>query len=155
MIPLSCWFLSTIHVKLAIIFFLEDMIVNNYLYLSKLAAQMVTSTSLENLFCLLYEFLNQNFDFDTKKTLIILHAWSIFFNGAHLTKLWSKKLFFMKNLSKLGALTVYANINPKFRQGCCKGRRKKTKIENNWHPNDPISCVLYFVTKTFERYSSY
>jgi hypothetical protein len=55
--------LSTIHLKLAIHFFLEDMIVNNYLYLSKLAAQMVISTSSKNLFYLLYEFLNKNFDF--------------------------------------------------------------------------------------------
>jgi hypothetical protein len=53
-----------------------------------------------------YGFQNQNFDFKTTKTLI-LHAWSIFFKGAHLTKLWSKKIFSMKTLSKLGALTVY------------------------------------------------
>jgi hypothetical protein len=65
---------------------------------------MVTSTSSENLY-LLYEFLKLNFDFDIAKTLI-LHAWSIFFNGADLTKLWSKKIFFMKTLSKFGALTV-------------------------------------------------
>jgi hypothetical protein len=36
----------------------------------------------------------------------ILHAWSIFFKGAHQTKLWSKKIFSMKTLSKLGALRV-------------------------------------------------
>jgi hypothetical protein len=81
------------------------MIVKHYLYLSKLAAQMVTSTSSENLFYQRYGFQNQNFDFKTTKTLI-LHAWSIFFKGAYLTKLWSKKIFFMKTLSKLGALTV-------------------------------------------------
>jgi hypothetical protein len=52
-----------------------------------------------------YEFQNQNFDFETTKTSI-LHAWSIFFKVAHLTKLWSKKIFSMKTLSKLGALTV-------------------------------------------------
>ncbi len=85
--------------------FLEGMIVKYYLYLSKLAAQMVTSTSSENLFYKRYGFQNQNFDFKTTKTLI-LHAWSIFFTGAHLTKMWSKKIFFMKILSKLGALTV-------------------------------------------------
>jgi hypothetical protein len=68
---------------------------------------MVTSTSSENLFyqCYGFHFQNQNFDFKTTKTLI-LHAWSIFFKGAHPTKLWSKKLFSMKTLSKLGALTV-------------------------------------------------
>ncbi len=66
---------------------------------------MVTSTSSENLFYQRYELQNQNFDFETRKTLI-LHAWSIFFKGAHLAKLWSKKIFFMKSLSKLGALTV-------------------------------------------------
>ena len=85
---------------------LEDIIVKHYLYLSKLAARMVTSTSSENLFYQRYELQIQNFDFETTKTLI-LHAWSIFFKGAHLAKLWSKKIFFMKSLSKLGALTVY------------------------------------------------
>jgi hypothetical protein len=34
-------FLSNIHVKLAIHFSLEDMLVKNYLYLSKLAAQAI------------------------------------------------------------------------------------------------------------------
>jgi hypothetical protein len=67
---------------------------------------MVTSTSLEILFYLLCELLNQNFDLDTTKTLI-LHVWfGFFFNGVHLTKLRSKKTFFMKTLSKLGALTI-------------------------------------------------
>jgi hypothetical protein len=37
---------------------------------------------------------------------LILHAWSIFFKGAYLTKLRSKKIFSMETLSKLGALTV-------------------------------------------------
>jgi hypothetical protein len=82
--------------------FLEDMIVKHHLYLSKLAAQMVTS---ENLVYQRYGFQNQNFDFKTTKTLI-LHAWSIFFNWAHLTKLWNKKIFSMKTMSKLGALPV-------------------------------------------------
>jgi hypothetical protein len=54
---------------------------------------------------LLYEPQNKNFNFGTTKTLI-LHARSIFFRGGHLTKIWSKKIFFMKTLSKLGALTV-------------------------------------------------
>jgi hypothetical protein len=85
------------------------MIVKHYLYLSKLAAQMVTSTSSENLFYQRYGVQNQNFDFKTSKTLI-LHARSIFFKGAHLTKLWSKKIFFMKTLSKLGALTVVTDL---------------------------------------------
>ncbi len=85
--------------------FLESMTVKHFLYLSKLAAQMVTSTYSENLFYQRYEFENQNFDFETTKTSI-LHAWSIFFKGAHLTKLWSKKTFSMKTLSKLGDLTV-------------------------------------------------
>ncbi len=85
---------------------MEDMIVKHYLYLSKLAAQMVTSTPSENLFYHRYELQNQNFYFEIAKTWI-LHAWSIFFKGAQLTKLWSKKIFSMKTLSKLGALTVY------------------------------------------------
>jgi hypothetical protein len=37
-------FLNNNHVKLAIHFSLEEKIVKNYLYLSKLAARMVTST---------------------------------------------------------------------------------------------------------------
>ena len=75
-----------------------------------IAAQMVTSTSLENLFYLLCELLKQNFDLDTTKTLI-LHVWfGFFFNGVHLTKLWSKKIFFMKTLSKLGALTIQITV---------------------------------------------
>ncbi len=76
-----------------------------FLYLSKLATQMVISTPLENLSLLLYEPQNKNFNFSTTKTLI-LHARSIFFRGGHITKIWSKKIFFMKTLSKLGALTV-------------------------------------------------
>jgi hypothetical protein len=91
---------------------LEDIIVKHFLCLSKLAARMVTSTSSENLFYQRFELQNQNFDFETTKTLI-LHAWSIFFKGAHLAKLWSKKIFFMKSLSKLGALTVnYKLLEP-------------------------------------------
>ncbi len=57
----------------------------NYLYLSKLAAQMVTSTPSENLSLHLYESQNKNFNFGTLKTLI-LHAPSIFFRGGHPTK---------------------------------------------------------------------
>jgi hypothetical protein len=67
---------------------------------------MVTSTPLENLSLHLYESRNKNFNFGTTKTLI-LHARSIFFKGGHLTKILSKKIFFMKTLSKLGALTVF------------------------------------------------
>ncbi len=66
-------FLNKIHVKLAIHFSLEEKIVKNYLYLSKLAAQMVTSTPSENLSLHLYEPQNKNFNFGTLKTLI-LHA---------------------------------------------------------------------------------
>ncbi len=98
-------FLNNIHVKLAIHFSLEEKIVKNYLYLSKLAAQMVTSTPSENLSLHLYEHQNENFNFGTLKTLI-LHARSIFFKGGHPKKIWRKKIFFMKTLSKLGALTV-------------------------------------------------
>ena len=98
--------LNNICVKLAIHFSLEAKIVKNYLFLLKLATQMVTSTPLENLSLLLYEPQNKNFNFGTTKTLI-LHARSIFFIGGHLTKIWSKKIFFMKTLSKLGALTVF------------------------------------------------
>jgi hypothetical protein len=58
--------------------FSEVKIGKNYLYMSKLAAQMVTSTPLENLSLHLYESQNKNFDFGTTKTLI-LHAGSIFF----------------------------------------------------------------------------
>ena len=76
----------------------------NYLYMSKLAARMVTSTPLEKLALHLYESQNKNFNFGTLKTLI-LHARSIFFKGGHPTKILKKK-FFMKTLSKLGALTV-------------------------------------------------
>jgi hypothetical protein len=63
-----------------------------FLYLSKLAAQMVTSTPLENLSLHLYESQNKNFNFGATKTLI-LHARSIFFKGGLLTKIWSKKYF--------------------------------------------------------------
>jgi hypothetical protein len=80
-----------------------------FLYLSKLATQMVTSTPLENLSLLLYEPQNKNFNLGTTKTLI-LHARSIFFRGGHIPKIWSKKIFFMKTLSKLGALTVYTSV---------------------------------------------
>ncbi len=49
------------------ILFLEDMIVKHYLYLSKLAAQMVTPS--ENLFYHRYKLQNQNFYFETAKDL--------------------------------------------------------------------------------------
>ena len=68
-------------------------------------AQMVTSTPSENLSLEFYEAQNKNFKFGATKTLI-LHTRSVFFKGGHLTKIWSKKIFFMKTLSKLGALTV-------------------------------------------------
>ncbi len=100
-------FLNNIHVKLAIHFYLEEKIVKNYVYLSKLAAQMVTSTPSENLSLHPYETQYKNFNFGTLKTLI-LHARSIFFKGGHPTKIWRKKIFFMKTLSKLGALMVHS-----------------------------------------------
>ncbi len=50
--------LNNILVKLAIHFSLQDKKVSNYLYLSKLAAQMVTSTPLENLSLQIYEYQN-------------------------------------------------------------------------------------------------
>ncbi len=84
---------------------MEEKIVKNYLYLSKLAAQMVTLTPSENISLHLYECQNKNFNFGTLKTFI-LHARSIFFKGGHPAKIWRKKIFFMKTLSKLGALTV-------------------------------------------------
>jgi hypothetical protein len=68
-----------------------------------------------NLSLHLYESQNKNFNFDTLKTLI-LHAQSIFFKGGHPTKILRKKIFFMKTLSKLGALTVQYNNSKK--QNC-------------------------------------
>jgi hypothetical protein len=44
------WFLSNIHVKLAIHFSLEDMIDKKYLYLSRLVAQTVSSKSSKHFF---------------------------------------------------------------------------------------------------------
>jgi hypothetical protein len=44
--------------------------------MSKLAAQMVTSTRLENISLHLYESQNKNFNFGTTKT-VILHARSV------------------------------------------------------------------------------
>jgi hypothetical protein len=96
--------LSNIRVKLTLHSSLQNKIVKNYLYLSKLEAQMVTLTPSENLSLQLYEAQNKTFKFGTTKTLI-LHTRSTFFKGGHLTKIWSKKIFFMKTLSKLGALT--------------------------------------------------
>ncbi len=68
-------------------------------------SQMVTSTPPGNLSLQFYEAQNKNFNFGTTKTLI-LHTRSIFFKGGHITKIWSKTIYFMKTLSKLGALTV-------------------------------------------------
>ncbi len=68
------------------------MIVKHYLYLSKLAAQMVTSTPSENLFYHRYELQNQSFYFETAKTWI-LHAWLIFYKGAQLTNYGVKNIF--------------------------------------------------------------
>ena len=96
-------------------FSLEDKIVKNYLYMSKLEAQMVTSTPSENLSLQLYEARNKTFKFGTTKTLILHTGW-IFFKGGHLTKIWTKKIFFMKTLSKSGAVRLYQNVtNPENR----------------------------------------
>jgi hypothetical protein len=78
--------------------------------MSKLEAQIVTSTPSDNLSLQLYKAQNKNFNFGIIKTLI-LHTRSIFFTGGHLTKIWSKKIFFIKTLSKLGALTVFSTIS--------------------------------------------
>jgi hypothetical protein len=105
LLTFSHCFLNNVHIKFAIHFSLEGKIVKNFLYLSKLAAQMVTWTPSKNLSLHLNEHQNKNFNFETLKTLI-LHAQSIFFKGGHQTKIRRKKIFFMKTLSKLGALTV-------------------------------------------------
>jgi hypothetical protein len=86
------YFLNNIHVKLVVHFSLEEKIIKNYLYLSKLAAQMVTSTPSENLSLHLYESQNKNFNFGTLKTLI-LHARSIFSRGITQQKYGGKKYF--------------------------------------------------------------
>jgi hypothetical protein len=65
----------------------------NYLYLSKLAAQMVTSTPSENLSLHLYESQNKNYNFGTLKTLI-LHAPSIFIKGGSPKKKYGGKKYF-------------------------------------------------------------
>ncbi len=70
--------LSRIRVKLALHFSLKDKIIKNYLYLSKLEAQMVILTPSENLSLQLYEAQNKNFNCGTTKTLI-LHTRSNFF----------------------------------------------------------------------------
>jgi hypothetical protein len=75
---------------------LEDKIVKNYLYVSKLEAQMVTSTPSENLSLQLYKAQNKNFNFGITKTLI-LHTRLIFFTGGYLTKIRSKKNIFHEN----------------------------------------------------------
>jgi hypothetical protein len=89
-------FFNNIHVKLAIHFSLVLRIVTNNLYLSKLAAQMVTSTSSENLSLHLYESRNKIFNFGTTKTLI-LHAPSIFFLGGSPYKNVEEKNIFHEN----------------------------------------------------------
>jgi hypothetical protein len=63
------------------------MIYEKYMFMSKLAAQVVTSTPPENLIGKPYEIQNQNFDFGTPQTLI-LYARSIFLRGGgHLKKI--------------------------------------------------------------------
>ena len=64
--------MSNIRVKLTIHFSLEDKIVKNYLYLSKLEVQMVTSTPSGNLSLQIYEAQNKNFNFGTTKTFYTL-----------------------------------------------------------------------------------
>ncbi len=88
--------MNNIHVKLVIHFSLEEKIVKNYVYLSKLAAQMVTSTPSENLSLHLYESQNKNFNFGTLKTLI-LHARSIFFQEGSPNKNMEEKNIFHEN----------------------------------------------------------
>jgi hypothetical protein len=78
--------LSNIRVKLTLHCSLENKIVKNFLYLSKLEAQMVTSTPSEKLSLQLYEAQNKTFKLGITKTLI-LHTRSIFFKGGHLTKI--------------------------------------------------------------------
>jgi hypothetical protein len=77
LLTFSTMFFEQFHVKLTIHFSLEKKTVKNYLFLLKLAAQMVTLTPSENLSLLLYQFRNKNFNFGTTKTLN-LHTWSMF-----------------------------------------------------------------------------
>ncbi len=83
------------------------------MYLSKLEAQLVTSTLSENILWGDSGEQSQNFDFGISQTLI-LYARSIFSKGSHLLEILRWKLFFMKTLSKLGDLTVYPylSLNP-------------------------------------------
>jgi hypothetical protein len=105
---------TNIHVTIAIHFSPKEKIVKNYLYLSKLAAQMVTSTPSENLSLHLYEAQNKNFKFGTTRTLI-LHARSIFFKGSQSpNKNMEEKHIFHVNP---GALTVSVTL-----QVCLSGR---------------------------------
>jgi hypothetical protein len=83
------------------------------MYLSKLAAQMVTSTAPKNVVGKPYEIQNENFDFCSSQTLILYNR-SIFFKGGSPKKIWSKNLFFMKTLSKLGALLVHILVEIKY-----------------------------------------
>ncbi len=97
---------------------------------------MVTSTPSENLSLHLYESQNKNFNFGSLKTLI-LHARSIFFKGGHPTKIWRKKIFLMKTLSKLGALTVNDfNAGKSISRAIGRCGLWKSRLFGPWNGND-------------------
>jgi hypothetical protein len=85
---------------------------------------MVTSTPSENLSLHLYKSQNKIFYFGTMKTLI-LHA-RFFLKGGHLTKTRRIKIFSMKTLSKLGALTVAVMLHLLFSYIWGKGEGDNT-----------------------------
>ncbi len=68
------------------------MIAKHYLYLSKITAQMVTSTSSGILFTNAMNFIIKILILKLQKPWF-LHAWSIFFKGAHLQNYGVEKYF--------------------------------------------------------------
>jgi hypothetical protein len=90
---------------------------------SKLAAQRVTSTPLENPSLLLYMNLRIKILILALQRPLFYTLGRFFFRGGHITKIWSNKIFFMKTLSKLGVLTVLFSFKldstVMFKSQCC------------------------------------
>jgi hypothetical protein len=107
------------------------------MYLSKLEAQLVTSTLSEKILWGDSGVPNQNFDIGISQTLI-LYARSIFLQGSHLLEILRKKIFFVKTLSKLGALTVF-NLCYFLYSAC---------LHCKTHPSDSLASSMLFIQRS-------
>ncbi len=99
-----------------------------------------------------YELQNQNFYFEIAKTWI-LHAWSIFFKRAQLTKLWSNKNIFHENPVEVRSFDgIYKKPGLRIRIHFIRIRIQHLSMNTNPDP-DPIRIQSFNDQKLKKNYS--